>query len=289
MFFCFYNRLDAMAKSKISRFFLAVLLLSFALSLLASCGGTPGTVGRDGVMDSVESEEELTGTYPIPPINELTERLSAAGVGYVIDVGNKSEHVGAYVTSPSRAINLGVYGADLTYASTYGVKGDVLRYLNVVLELSRTMNINPTLLEGLASRGEEALEDKDSVQKVASQSIFEVYAAFCANGQQEEAVLFLAGGWLEAVYIGSFIAILSQSNEEVVELLLQQRSTYGTILSLLEKHKKTPEGEHVEELFRSLAPVYKALAADRTSEEAMLGMIIAFEKVRNEIVEVPTN
>lgn len=266
------------------RVFSAALLISTAF-VFWGCN-TPPTAGRD-VME-VDPEEELSPSYPIPPISELTEKLSAAGVGYVIDVGNDPERSPLYVTSTSRAMALGVYGADLSYASTYGIKSDVLRYLNVVMDLSRSMNIRPSLLETLVSKGEEALNDKDSVQQVSSQSIFEVYAALCSSGQHEEAVLFLAGGWLEAVYIGSYIASLSQSNEQVLDLVLKQRSTYSTILSLLQRHKKTSEGERVATLFEGLESSYSALQDSQADDKTLLQVTEAFEQVRNQIVETVT-
>lgn len=263
----------------------SLVALLVSLLFITSCGGGPGTSGREGVLaDSASVQEDtLASTYPIPPLSELIERLASSGVGYVIDVGNAPSRVDQYLTSTSRAMNLGVYGADLSYASTYGIKGDVSRYLKVVRDLAKEMNVRTSLLEDLAAMDENHYANKDTMQNMATKAIFEVYAAFCSSGQQEEAVLFLAGGWLEAVYIGSYIATLSQTNSEVVELLLRQKNTYSTITALVKRYKKSDEGVLLAGLLESLEKPYAALSAAPDSE-AMLTLTEAFESVRAQMI-----
>ena len=126
-------------------------IVVLALALLGAWGVTSchnGTTPSDSARDGLTSEidQAATGTlsadYPIPSLADLTSRLQKAGVGYVIDAGSDPKNANKYVTSTSRAVNLGVYGSDLLYASTYGIKADVSRYLAAVLSLSQELNIH---------------------------------------------------------------------------------------------------------------------------------------------------
>ena len=92
-------------------------LVAFALATLGawsltSChnGTTPGDGARDGLTTEIDQvvEGTLSADYPIPSLADLTSRLQKAGVGYVIDAGSDPKNANKYVTSTSRAVNLGV-------------------------------------------------------------------------------------------------------------------------------------------------------------------------------------
>ena len=217
-----------------------LLVVAIVAVSLWSCGGTGDSNQKIAGPAQDSTEAPLQETYPIPPLADVVSRLQQAGVGYVIDAGNDPQRAASYETSWARATNLGIYGADLSYASTYGVTSDVLHYYKATLELSRALNLKLDMLERLAAQEENQLQNKDSLRAIATQSIYETYASLCTNGQSEEAVLFLAGGWLEAVYLGANIASLSKKNQQVVELLQQQEATFQSIMRLLDRYKKTP-------------------------------------------------
>lgn len=270
-------------------------IVVLALALLGAWGGTSchnGTTPSDSARDGLTSEidQAATGTlsadYPIPSLADLTSRLQKAGVGYVIDAGSDPKNANKYVTSTSRAVNLGVYGSDLLYASTYGIKADVSRYLAAVLSLSQELNIHISLLETLNAQGEAGLENKDSVQNKTTKSIFEAYALFCNADMQEEAVLFLAGGWLETIYLGSSIASMSQTNDEVVDLLLQQQEAFGTIRNLLNEHKRTEDGAFVLSLFEEIAPAYEALKVAPKNELKTRALADTLESARERLLRM---
>lgn len=260
-----------------------------SLFIVGCHGGTsPRNNAREGL--STENEEIVTGTlsanYPIPSLADLTTSLQKAGVGYVIDAGSDPSNASRYVTSTSRAVNLGVYGSDLLYASTYGIKTDVSRYLAAVLTLSQELNIHISLLEHLKTLGEAGLDNRDSVQSSITKSIFESYALFCNSNMQEEAVLFLAGGWMESIYLGSTIASLSSTNYDVVELLLKQQEAFNTIRKLLSDHKKTEDGTFVLTLFDEIAPTYEALKESPKNEMKTRALADILESTRTRLLKM---
>lgn len=274
---------------KITRLFIYALVTLVLLGL-ASCksGTTPNNGARDGLtseMDQVVGGT-LSADYPIPSLADLTARLQKAGVGYVIDAGSDPKNAMKYVTSTSRALNLGVYGSDLLYASTYGIKADVSRYLAAVLTLAQDLNIHISLLETLNTQGETGLQNKDSVQDRVTKSIFETYALFCNADMQEEAVLFLAGGWLETIYLGSSIASMSQTNEEVVDLLLQQQEAFVTIRNLLKEHKRSEDGSFVLSLFEEIVPAYEALKNAPKNETKARALADTLESTRERLLRM---
>ena len=62
--------------------------------------------------------------YPIPTSFEVTKMLQDASASYDDAVTNSPANVDKYETEWQKALNLGVYGADLSFASTFDKKGE---------------------------------------------------------------------------------------------------------------------------------------------------------------------
>ena len=75
--------------------------------------------------------------------------LTELEVGYIIGISNPVENTKKYFSSTTRAINLGVYGADLSYATLYNMQQEVINYLNAIRSLSNELNMSKIYNEDL--------------------------------------------------------------------------------------------------------------------------------------------
>ena len=66
----------------------------------------------------IENQIEAN-VYPLPTSAEVIKMLTELEVGYIIGITNPVENTKKYFSSSTRAVNLGVYGADLSYATLY--------------------------------------------------------------------------------------------------------------------------------------------------------------------------
>src|SRR4030042_2114588 len=82
-------------------------------------------------IDSLESEIEKN-VYPLPTSAEVIRMLSDLEVGYIIGISNPVENAKKYFSSDKRSINMGVYGADLSYATLYNIQQGVINYLETI-------------------------------------------------------------------------------------------------------------------------------------------------------------
>jgi hypothetical protein len=72
-------------------------------------------------------------------------------------------------------LNLGVYGADLSYAGTYEMNQEIMKYLQVSKQLIEELNISTSFNRGFVERVERNLEDKDSLINIVSESFNDTY------------------------------------------------------------------------------------------------------------------
>ena len=122
---------------------LPVLILT--VTGLFSCKNQKGSDDQEKI--DIQEIEELSKEieeimYPIPTSAEVIKMLTELEVGYMVGVSNSVENANNYVTSKSKAINLGVYGADLSYATLYNMNQDVINYLDAIQVLANDLNMS---------------------------------------------------------------------------------------------------------------------------------------------------
>ena len=102
---------------------LPILMISF--TCLTSCKNRAAEKQQKKAeqeqVKTIENQIEAN-VYPLPTSAEVIKMLTELEVGYIIGISNPVENTKKYFSSTTRAINLGVYGADLSYATLYNMQ-----------------------------------------------------------------------------------------------------------------------------------------------------------------------
>ncbi len=263
-------------------------LLSGILFLFTACkpGTKDGSSEVEELKDTVSDKEELVKNvveYPIPSAFEVTQLLNEAGASYIISLSNPVENADKYITQKSKALNLGVYGADLSYASTYNQTQETMDYLKVSSRIIEDLAINTPFNEQLVERVENNLGNQDSLISIITDSFYDAYNYLRQNEQDNLSILVVAGSWIEAMYITTQMSIISQDNSQIVQIISNQRSSLKKLLELMEGASQDPM---VAELFNDLKKVQKVYreAGEKLDEESLEKITGQTEKLRDKII-----
>lgn len=101
--------------------------------------------------------------YPLPTSFEVTEMLNRIGAAYILTLSNSVDNVDKYLTEKKQALNLGVYGADLSYASTYNQKQQTMDYMEASRKLIDALNISGALPSDIIEQIEQNQDNKDKL------------------------------------------------------------------------------------------------------------------------------
>jgi len=149
-----------MSTNSDSRKIFSYLAAFVILSILASCKGNNQSIEQNLLTaDSLYKEEFLQdvaeSVYPLPTPFEMTNMLIDIGATYNSKIVNPSENVNKYLTEQSKALGLGIFGADLTYASTFQHQQDIQTYLDVIKTLADQLGIDIDYAELLSDENKE--------------------------------------------------------------------------------------------------------------------------------------
>lgn len=206
------------------------------------------TPAAEGTVDNEPLVEELSG-YPVPTSYEITKLIYESGSPYILSLSNGPEKAGEYITQRDKVLNLGVYAADLCYATTYMMKQATMNYLEASKTLIDELGISTTFNINYAERIESNIGNRDSLINIVTESFGDTWDYLVENKQDVMARLVVCGSWIEGIYITSNVALKAIDNTAFLEALARQKTSLNRLVNLLEPVKDV---EEVTEIFKGL-------------------------------------
>lgn len=213
----------------------------FALSF-AGCGDS-NTVEDDvttvdpKVMDTADAMGmTINGKlFSIPSPFQTAELIKGTGAPYNAGMLNSSSNTANYSTKFNKALNLGIYGADLGYATMYDNTTDAMNYLSSVEQLSKELDMGGAFSEDIIDRFSENMGNKDSMLVIVSDAYRNGDEYLKNNDRSQEAGLILAGGWVEALYFACEV-VAQNNNQNLINRIGEQKTTLSNLIELLEQY-----------------------------------------------------
>lgn len=224
------------------------LFLSFALTgLLYSCGGEGVDIDSeepdsnelfvitDAVLDSTQSlNTNINGRiFSIPSPIQMVSLIKSQNDTYNGELLTNADEVDNYTTTFKRAIIMGVYGADLCYATVFEKNIQAVTYLKSVDKLSEELEISGAFDADIVQRFIDNGNNQDSMLVILSEGYRKGDQFLKDNEQHDVASLILTGGWIEALYFAT--STYKQSpDQEIADRIGEQKTALKTIIELLE-------------------------------------------------------
>lgn len=197
--------------------------------------------------------------FSIPSPIQTAFLLKETGASYQSDLLNKTESASNYSTSASKALNLGIYGADLGYATIFDNTEDAIAYVAVTKRLSNEIGITNLFNESMMQRFENNLGNQDSLLAMVSDA-FKVADSYLKNSDQEDlGTLILAGGWIETLHFATKVAELKDS-PALKSRIGEQKITISNLINLLSLHANDGQGEKLIEQLTDLKSIYEGIS-----------------------------
>jgi len=239
-------------------------ILFVGLSIMSSCGSGSSSSEKSNTekKKEIESFVEKEFTYPLPTSFEVSQMLGNANASFSEDIVNSVEKVDEYVATWQKAANLGVYGADLSYAATFEKTQETIDFLEVSKKLIDDLNITSAFNTGMAERVENNIENIDSLIFIVTESFYDTYNYLNQNGEEKTSILVIAGSVIEGLHITCNLIKLSENKGELMGVLANQKAQVAKLVELMEAHQ---DDENVSKILPNLR--YIQLVYDQLGEE----------------------
>lgn len=217
------------------------LIVIATLYVFVACQNTDKKSVNDTIEDTIviESTDVVQVKevfYNIPSPVEMVQIIEGAGVNYNKDLLNPYSNVDNYITTEDLAMNLGIYGADLSYNRIFDQMQESLNYLVAIQKISEQLKIPQEEGSFAISRFEENIDNRDSLLIVITETYAHADMYLKENHRASTAALVVLGGWIEALYIATHLVNEENEDRAILERIAEQKYSYENILKLMQKH-----------------------------------------------------
>jgi hypothetical protein len=272
--------LNSILRSKLA------VILAGAIVITSCQGGKSGNQGQASA-DSLKKEEIAQTVkkviYPLPSPYELSQMLNTIGAKFSAKSLNPADKADKYFTEKNKAVNLGVYGADLGYCAIYDKKQESQVYMKSVKTLIDDLGITVDYSRMLSDEFKEKVANKDTLVEVITKTIFDTYGFLSEKSNPDLAVMMVSGMWVESMYIATHISEATYNNTEMVKLIVSQKVALNKLLEQLASRNANADIKDLETKLLILKPIYDKVDKGLTPEDYK-SILKTIETVRKSFV-----
>lgn len=194
--------------------------------------------------------------YSVPSPMEMASILKKSGATYDISLLNDVKRVSEYTTASSRALNLGIYGADLSYASIFNQNQEAIIYLSCSKKLADNLGVTKAFDDSTIERMEANVENRDSLLNIISETYYMLDAYLKENGRDHISAMVIAAGWVEGLYLATTIASKDVNPDPLLlRRIAEQKLSLNNLEDLVKAYNK---GNQLNEILDDLKRIRTA-------------------------------
>ncbi|MGC3948057.1 MAG: hypothetical protein QM762_26705 [Chryseolinea sp.] len=265
-----------------------IVVLGVLVALMTACGSEKKT-DEQAFLEGLDSaktggpsiSEGVIGDVlqRIPAPLEISVLLKESGKKYNGSYLNSPDNTSKYNSNYKKALNLGVYGTDLGYTNIYEQNNDGVKYMGSIKSLADGLNIGQFFDIETIGRLATNSKNLDSLLLITTQNFNSINHYLQTQDRSNLSVLFLTGGWLEALHILCEVAGANPTNKELQETIGEQKIILENIMLLLSFYKDSDPNmaallTDVEELKKAFDKVKVTYTYKESTFEIVDGVMV---------------
>ncbi len=283
--------------------FIAIPLIAISLAFV-SCGGNSEGEKNNEAADGLDSSlvadtlsvsvDDNEVSYNLPSALQIAYVFKKSGAGFVPSLLNDKASTNKYNTSNyKRAVNFGIYSADLAYCLFNKKYQESKEYLKACKEMGGHLGLNSAFeSDNMAQRFDKNISNEDSVIKIVSSVQLKTDVMFEQNKKKHITVIAFTGAWTESMYIALEV-YAKDKNKKVLASLLEQLLLSETVVKALKSHQASEAEmptlisavENINTQFNAIAAIKSAIEKDEEMDFNLISVTDSELKTISESVK----
>ncbi len=236
---------------------------------IAGCGSEPAAQDQlnvDAATDSAKADRIAKTKkifFNIPSPMETAALLKKAGAQYNSKILNDVKNVDKYTAASQQALNLGVYGADLSYASVFNHTQESMFYTSCSRKLADRLGVTNAFSDSTLELMQSKMNDRDALLDIISETYWSVDGYLKENGRDNISALMIAGGWVEGLYIATQVSSTNDT-PELRQRIAEQKHSLADLVGLVAAYQA--DDARLESVKGDLAALQELFAKATTPE-----------------------
>ena len=258
---------------KASRIIISGLLLALTTSFVLTSCNNPASQDKQAnqaAADTIKKDVNLSPEnknllYQFPTPFEVTLMLQRAKAGFIFNITNPPANVTKYSTEKAKALNLGVYSADLAYSATYNYVDETNKFMACTGKLANDLGIAGIYDPSLVDRVKKFNNNKDSLVNMVTKIFNKTNDFLSKNNRNQVAVLVATGTFVEALYLTASLNQVAADNKAISTVIFRQKDNLDKLITILVAYNMDSELKPIGDEVMKLKAIYTnyGLEADK--------------------------
>ena len=270
-----------------------LLLGAASCFMFASCEDNPtDTVEDEGKKkvnkDLLDPDRSFNTTFDgklfsVPSPVQTALLIKELKIPFNESLLNPNENISNYSKMNSKALNLGIYGADLGYVTLYDQNAKAISYLSTVESLAKDLGISGAFDKTFLERFEANSDNEDSMLVILTDAFRKGDSFLKENERKNTSALILTGGWLESMHFAT--KLYQESKEDKILMRIgEQKQSLETIIELLEKYNEDGESDNIIADFKTLNETFQKINVSYEYVEPVTDVDNKVTTIKNKMV-----
>ncbi len=165
---------------------------------------------------------------PLDLDNIIDQKSSYFNSAYI----NSLNNITKYTLSHKIALNIGVYGADLSYLWMFEQTQQAMSYLSAIQLLTSKIGIPDKFVELTMQLAEKNADEMDSLIIIAKDAYYATDKYLKSSERESSAVLILLGGWIETLHIA--VNMYNEPNSKLAAKIITQKYSLTSLITMIQ-------------------------------------------------------
>lgn len=241
---------------------------------MASCGGSDTTSHDHAAdtlaVDTAHKETQLLSVagqvFSIPSPVQAVLAMRKAGLKYQKELTAPLEKGDAAAGKVAQSTALGIYGADLAYATVHKDGQRAMATLQAIEKLGNKLELTNSFDKALLERFKNNLGSEDSLLRFSG-TAFRAADQYLKSSQRDDvSALVLAGGWIEALYLTVSDPAASK-DQALVNRIGEQKNGLNALVELLTSTDKEQAAAPLVTALKELQGLFAGVSSTYTFQE----------------------
>lgn len=267
---------------------LSKIFFILSACLLFACGGEKSeslTSSEEASrVDVQESKFNAQNVFNTLPDRKLVMKLIEENkIEYNPDLLNDPTRSGKYAIELSKAVNLGIYGADLSIASSFDQTQESMVFLKCVNLLAGYLGVNSAFDQRMFERIDANENNKDSVIEIVTGAFKKVDEILKYNNRPATSALILSGCWIEGLYVSCQLA-QEVDTESIIKAIVSQKESLKNLIVMMDAVTLEEDAKYILKDLKELYEIYSiAETATTYNKKTIAGITQKISELRYKI------
>jgi len=227
--------------------------------VISACGGSEEQKKTANIEKPAEGTEESLVDFNIPSPSEQFALIAKMDVNKNTAIMHDPNVAESYTSSAQKALNFGVYTADVAYLTSFNETNKYLTYFGKLEKLGNDIGVAQVFGKELGELAKKWDGNADSLFRLSDETYNKTFQRLIEIDKGNELSLMLVGGWIESMHLMIGSSKGYGKSPKLEQAIADQKLVAENLLEFLVSYQDNPDVAKYTSEISAILDIYNTM------------------------------